>query len=135
MRVIVDTNIVLNNILGSRDLIASAVEAGIELLMPEAQIFEAVGVLVRKIHIEPGRAQQLVEGITRQVDTVEMSALQLIEQNARARLHERGQPDWPVVAAALLLDADIWTNDRDFFGVGVAVWCDETIKVAFAQAA
>lgn len=30
--------------------------------------------------------------------------------------------DWPSVALALALDAGIWTEDRDFFGCGLATW-------------
>lgn len=30
--------------------------------------------------------------------------------------------DWPTVALALALDAGIWTEDRDFFGCGLATW-------------
>jgi predicted nucleic acid-binding protein len=30
--------------------------------------------------------------------------------------------DWPSVALALALDAGIWTEDRDFFGSGLATW-------------
>lgn len=35
--------------------------------------------------------------------------------------------DWPTVAVALLLDADIWSEDRDFFGCGVSVWTTQTL--------
>lgn len=135
MRLIVDTNIVLSNILGTKRRIASAIDAGIELAMPEAQVLEAFGVLVGKMGTDPTRAQQRVNRVTEEIDTIDMSALLALEPAARARLHKRGQPDWPVLAAALLLDAHIWTNDRDFFGVGVPVWCDDTIEIAFGQAA
>ena len=30
--------------------------------------------------------------------------------------------DWPSIALALTIDAGIWTEDRDFFGCGVATW-------------
>ena len=50
---------------------------------------------------------------------------------ADKRLHEGGKSDWPALAAALSLDAEIWTDDVDFFGVGVPVW--STPNVAFAQ--
>jgi predicted nucleic acid-binding protein len=39
----------------------------------------------------------------------------------------RDSDDWPTVALALALEADIWTHDRDFFGCGVATWTTETL--------
>jgi predicted nucleic acid-binding protein len=30
--------------------------------------------------------------------------------------------DWPSVALALAIDAGIWSEDRDFFGCGLATW-------------
>ena len=50
------------------------------------------------------------------------------EDAARARLGPRGQPDWPVLAAALAFEHDIWSNDRDFFGVGVPVWTTQNVR-------
>jgi len=57
------------------------------------------------------------------------------ERAAKARLQEHCQKDWPVLAAALSLDADIWSNDRDFFGVGVPVWSTRNIDFIEAEAA
>lgn len=43
------------------------------------------------------------------------------ESQARLRI-PRDPDDWPTVALALALNADVWTEDQDFFGCGVAVW-------------
>ncbi|MBX9813922.1 MAG: hypothetical protein K2X76_04405, partial [Sphingomonas sp.] len=40
---------------------------------------------------------------------------------AERRSSAGGQSDWHVLAAALALGADIWSEDLDFFGVGVPV--------------
>ena len=34
----------------------------------------------------------------------------------------------PAVACALLLNADIWTNDNDFLGTGVPTWTTATLQ-------
>lgn len=39
----------------------------------------------------------------------------------------RDARDWPVVALALALGADILTGDEDFFGCGIATWTVETL--------
>ncbi|WP_226859844.1 PIN domain-containing protein, partial [Acidithiobacillus ferriphilus] len=38
-----------------------------------------------------------------------------VEIAAKARIARRDERDWPAVAASLLLDCPIWTEDRDFF--------------------
>ena len=35
--------------------------------------------------------------------------------------------NWPILAVALLLNCPIWTEDQDFFGVGVATWTTANI--------
>ena len=37
--------------------------------------------------------------------------------------------DWPSVALALALEAGIWTEDRDFFGSGLATWRTPVLQV------
>jgi predicted nucleic acid-binding protein len=49
-----------------------------------------------------------------------------LKSEALSRL-PRDAKDWPVVALALALDADILTGDEDFFGCGVATWTVETL--------
>jgi predicted nucleic acid-binding protein len=54
------------------------------------------------------------------------------EAEARQRLHEGGQSDWPILAAALAGGGAIWSHDRDFFGVGVPVWSSRNMRFAAA---
>jgi predicted nucleic acid-binding protein len=45
-----------------------------------------------------------------------------------------GDPDdWPIVAAALLLDLPIWTEDQDFFGSGIAIWTTDRVEIYLQQ--
>ncbi len=39
-----------------------------------------------------------------------------------ARERIRDPQDWSVVALALVMEAGIWAEDRDFFGIGLPVW-------------
>ena len=48
------------------------------------------------------------------------------EQDARERI-PRDPDDWPTVALALFLGVDIWTQDKDFLGCGVATWTTDTL--------
>jgi predicted nucleic acid-binding protein len=55
------------------------------------------------------------------------------EQAALARIGPRDPDDWPVLACALLLNCPIWTEDRDFFGTGVATWTTALIELYFDE--
>jgi len=51
------------------------------------------------------------------------------ESEARERLFRRDPDDWPNLAAALALDCPLWTEDRDFFGTGVATWTSDRVEI------
>ncbi len=51
------------------------------------------------------------------------------EAEARERLRGRDESDWPVLAIALGLDLNVWSEDQDFFGTGVAVWTTDRIEI------
>jgi predicted nucleic acid-binding protein len=63
---------------------------------------------------------------------VEIDAYQGFEQEARQRLSERDLDDWPILATALALRCPIWTEDRDFFGTGVATWTTDRVELFLA---
>jgi predicted nucleic acid-binding protein len=48
------------------------------------------------------------------------------EAIARSRI-PRDPDDWHTVALVIATEADIWTNDADFLGCGVATWTTDTI--------
>jgi predicted nucleic acid-binding protein len=39
----------------------------------------------------------------------------------------RDVEDWPVAAVALMLSVPVWTEDRDFFGSGIATWTTDRV--------
>lgn len=49
--------------------------------------------------------------------------------SALARIGQRDPEDWPVLACALMSDCPIWTEDRDFFGTGVATWTTALVEL------
>lgn len=48
---------------------------------------------------------------------------------ALARIEQRDPDDWPILAAALVLDCPIWTEDNDFFGTGVPTWTTDRVEL------
>jgi hypothetical protein len=55
--------------------------------------------------------------------------LALVEADARARIGHHDERDWPGLAAALLMNCPIWTEDQDFFGTGVSTWTTTTVAI------
>jgi predicted nucleic acid-binding protein len=60
------------------------------------------------------------------VAIVDRAILAPLEEEARSRV-PCDENDWPLVACALVLAADIWTADKDLFGTGVATWTTESL--------
>jgi predicted nucleic acid-binding protein len=77
----------------------------------------------------PSAAVALLDELTRLVNVMERNVYQIHEEAARARIASRDPDDWPVVAAALFLDCPIWTEDRDFFGSGIATWTTRNVEL------
>ena len=90
--------------------------------------------LTEKLMSKRGDVEAALAQLGERLRLLELSTFEAAERDARARLHERAQSDWPVLAAALTFDAAIWSNDRDFFGVGVPVWSTRSIALAAPDA-
>jgi predicted nucleic acid-binding protein len=67
------------------------------------------------------------------VEPVTSELYAAFETEARERIGDRDEDDWPVLAAALALACAIWTEDADFFGAGVAVRTTNRIGIFFRQ--
>lgn len=74
----------------------------------------------------PSEAFQAAEDVVERIPAADYGAF---EEAAMRRIASRDPDDWPVLATALLLKAPIWTEDRDFFGTGVATWTTSNVEV------
>lgn len=135
MKLTIDANVIVAAVAGrSRDLLDAALSASTSVVIPAVQAREARRVLIDRIGLAEALVDRALEQIFAEVVVVSPAVIAGNERRARSRLHAAGQSDWPVVAAALATDTAIWSNDRDFFGVGVAVWSTRTIPLAIAEA-
>ena len=69
------------------------------------------------------------------VECVDRESYALFEKEAKERLGGRDEDDWPIAATALALSCSIWTEDKDFFGVGIPVWKTNTVEILLRSAA
>jgi predicted nucleic acid-binding protein len=65
---------------------------------------------------------------------VDQRFYEVFEERARDRISSRDADDWPVIATAMLLNAPIWTEDRDFFGCGIATWTSDKVEIYLRDA-
>ena len=129
---IVDANVLSSAILGrSLPLLLELRLRGIDLLMPQHQFAESRAVTARKAGWGEEQFEQFALSV---IEVLPMQDYARLEHAARSRLDASGQSDWPVLAAAMEFSDAIWSNDRDFFGVGVAIWTTANIKFASAVA-
>ncbi len=77
--------------------------------------------------VEPGGALELLDRFEAIVRPVEEIAYASARRAALARIGNRDERDWPVLATALVLELPIWTEDRNFLGVGVPTWTTESV--------
>ncbi|WP_255641375.1 PIN domain-containing protein [Isoptericola luteus] len=45
----------------------------------------------------------------------------------------RDPDDWPILAVALMLECQVWTEDNDFFGTGVPIWTTDRVGIYLAD--
>lgn len=71
----------------------------------------------------------VLKGLLDAIQVIPDKALADIETQARARIEKRDPNDWPAVAVALIFNCPVWTEDKDFFGTGVATWTTATVEL------
>lgn len=72
-------------------------------------------------------------GVLGAVQIIADEVLLEVESEAKARIAARDVNDWPAIAAAILLDCPVWTEDKDFLGAGVATWTTATVELYRAR--
>ena len=137
MRLVVDTSVLVGELLRTQGR-ARLGDERLDLFLPEQMWHEArvelprrVSRFVRRRGIEPRVGIDLITACLDAIDTnvlmLDEAVYSALEDEARSR-SLRDPQDWPVVAAALVLSAGIWTNDNDFLGTGVPTWTTETLS-------
>ncbi len=131
-RVVLDANILLRGVFGIRvrELLETYEDSVIflapDLCFEEARRYIPQIASLRRIDQKDARAA--LRSIAQIVNAVDKELYQDLEPMARKRIAARDPADWPVIATALLFDCPIWTEDRDFFGSGIAVWTSDRIE-------
>ena len=136
---VLDANILMRAVLGkgARALLSKYCQR-IVFVAPDVAFGEARKHLPqvierRRLREEPFMAY--LASLANIVQPIEAEDYSGFEAIARQRLARRDEDDWPILAVALALRCPIWTEDRDFFGCGVATWTTDRVQLYLADAA
>lgn len=135
---VLDANILIRAVLGRRVLsLLEAYADRVDFLAPEIAFIDA-SVYLPEILVSRGISPEIatrllgVEALARLPMLVTPTPHEVyadLEPEARRRLQGRDEADWPIAALALRLGCPIWTEDRDFFGIGIATWTSDRVEI------
>lgn len=132
--IVLDANILIRAVLGRRvsEILSKYSTEGIRFFAPDAAFADAEKYLPEVLK-KRGKIDSDLRGvldlISQFVEQVDSELYLPFEVEARLRLRARDESDWPVLASALALSCPIWTEDADFFGIGVPVWTTSRIEI------
>jgi predicted nucleic acid-binding protein len=134
-RIVLDANILIRAVLGRRvkKIITEHAEHA-EFFAPELAYAEAERHLP-EILTKHSRADQIDEALVYlgRLRAVVLPVPDEVYESQRAaalsRIESRDPDDWPVLAAALVIECPIWTEDQDFFGTGVPTWTTDRVEL------
>ncbi|ACO31947.1 MULTISPECIES: PIN domain-containing protein [Acidobacterium] len=137
-RLVLDANILLRAAFGVRvRSLLEAYEDAVLFFTPDVCISDArqyIPALASKRGIDAAPGLAVLDKLAGLIEIVNSSLYESYETQARERMQSRDMEDWPIVAASLLLQCPIWTEDQDFFGSGVSIWTTRTIEVYLRDA-
>jgi len=138
--IVLDANVLIRAVLGSKVpalLVAHA--SRVSFLAPQTAFDEArrhlPAVLAKRAasHAAVQAGEQKLDALAGVIAVVPAASYEPLRVKAIARIGPRDPDDWPVLACALLADCPIWTEDRDFFGAGVATWTTARVETYFTE--
>lgn len=140
LAVVLDANILIRFAIGRQvPRLLATYAASVDFLAPDTAFVEAKRnlptILRARGHPGVGEAATLaaLDAAADIITAVPASSYGPMRAAALARIGPRDPEDWPVLACALLLNCPIWTEDRDFFGVGVPIWTTARVEVYFTD--
>ena len=137
--IVLDANVLMRAVLGRRvDRLLERFASQVTFLAPEVafdDVHEHLASVLTK-RGELNALQPALEKLTKlrlAVRAVDPAEYESMKAAALARIGPRDPDDWPILACALALNCPIWTEDKDFFGTGVATWTTALVELYFTE--
>jgi len=137
--IVLDANVLLRAVLGRRvDRLLESFATQVTFVAPEVA-FNDVQEHLASVLTKRGELKALQPALEKlaklrvAVQDLDEAEYKAMKPAALARIGLRDPDDWPILACALTLNCPIWTEDRDFFGTGVATWTTALVGLYFAD--
>lgn len=133
-KIVLDANILVRGVLGVQvpDLL-DRYHLNVLFYTPSQCFSDArnhlPAILSRRSQVEAEQVLSALDALHAIVQSVDETAYAMFEAEATPRIIEQDLNDWPLIALALALDCPLWTEDRDFFGTGIATWRTRTVEL------
>lgn len=132
--IVLDANILVRAVLGRRvrQLLETYAVQGFRFVAPDVAFDDAqkhLPPLLMKYGKPAVDVPASLEYLRQLIEPIDRELYGEFEAEARERLRGRDESDWPVLAIAPGLDLNVWSEDQDFFGTGVAVWTTDRIEI------
>lgn len=133
-KIVLDANILVRGVLGVRvpDLL-ERYHRNVLFYTPSQCFSDARNhlptILNRRSQVEAEKVLSALDALHAIVQSVDETVYAMFEAEATPRILELDLDDWPLIALTLALDCPLWTEDRDFFGTGIATWRTRTVEL------
>jgi predicted nucleic acid-binding protein len=131
--IVLDANILIRAALGRRvRALLETYEDSVAFYTPDVCLDDAREYIPRLFGgrgDDPETGQAVLDQIGLLVQPVDEALYRDFGQLARERMAARDLEDWPIAAVALMLSVPVWTEDRDFFGSGIAIWTTDRVEL------
>jgi len=130
---VLDANILLRGTLGAAvSNLLLRFSNSMDFYVPDVALADArrhISALAARLQVEPDELFIKLDRLKAMVHVVHGADYQTYELAATSRIRSRDLSDWPLIATCLLLNAPLWTEDRDFFGCGIATWTTNNVGI------
>jgi predicted nucleic acid-binding protein len=134
---VLDANILIRAVLGKKVRQQLITYSGIvDFLVPDICIDETtkyLPIIFEKRNINCDIPLEIFSHVKNLLQIIDKNLYEEYAKEAQLRTKNRDLQDWPIVATALLFNCPIWTEDKDFFGVGLPVWTSDRIHLYFDE--
>lgn len=132
-RIVLDANILIRAMLGVKvgGLLAKYADS-VEFCAPSIAFEDAeanLPAIIAKRGIGPEQLALGLDAVRRLIEELPTEVTDPMRARALQRIDRRDPDDWPIAAAALILDCPIWTEDKDFFGAGIPTWTSDLVEI------
>ena len=130
--IVLDANILIRAVLGVKMMgLLESHHESVQFFTPSSCFEDAANYLphlLEKRGIPGDCVMDVLESLKCLVIPIDDALLVADQARAKQRLVSRDEQDWAILATAMAFDCPIWTEDKDFFGCGVAVWNTQNIR-------